>query len=202
MTWTLQVETGENPVWLVGITDEMVKAAASNTERDMVIDESRSLSQKEREAIRGNLGELVVQELLVQGRDADRWEYEDGFETDLVRDGDLRLDVKTRDLASGFGALLCRRRFRHKECGGAITSDGFNRCVECGEYSPEAEREDLHSHMYLLVNIDPGLEFAYVIGVASKPKVEEAVWLDWLPDPAHEVSPDELDDASRLLGWA
>jgi hypothetical protein len=52
------------------------------------------------------------------------------------------------------------------------------------------------------VNIDPGLEFAYVVGVASAPKVEEAVWLDWLPDPAHEVSPDELDDASKLLGWA
>lgn len=202
MTWSVQVDTGEHPVWLVGITDEMVDAAASNTERDMVIDESRSLNQKEREAVKGNLGELVAQELIVQGSDADRWDYYDGFETDLVRDESLRLDVKTRDLANGFGALLCRRRFRHKDCGGAITSGGHNRCVECGAVSPDAEREDLHSHMYLLVNIDPGMEFAYVIGIASAPKVEEAVWLDWLPDPAHELDQSDLDDASALLGWA
>ncbi|QPV64502.1 hypothetical protein I7X12_07790 [Halosimplex litoreum] len=202
MTWSVEVEDGEQPVWMVGITDDMLEAAASNAGRDMVIDESRSLSQREREAIRGNLGELVAQELIVQGSDASRWEYEDGFETDLVRDGNLRLDVKTRDLGSGFGALLCRRRFRHKGCGGAITSDGYNRCVECGEYGPDAEREDLHSHMYLLVNIDPGLEFAYVVGLASKQKVEASVWLDWLPDPAHEVRQTELNDASKLLGWA
>jgi len=202
MTWSVKIETGDNPVWLVGITDAMVEAAASNAGRDMVIDESRSLSRREREAIRGNLGELVAQELIVQGRDASRWEYEDGYETDLVRDGSLKLDVKTRDLGSGFGALLCRRRYRHKDCGGAITSDGHNRCVECGEYGPKAEREGLHSHMYLLVNIEPGMEFAYVVGVASSMKVEASVWLEWLPDPAHELKPDELDDASRLLGWA
>ena len=48
------------------------------------------------------------------------------------------------------------------------------------------------------------LDFAVVVGMASKHKVESSTWLEneRMPDSAHEVRQPELDDASRLLGWA
>mgnify|MGYP006276015493 FL=1 len=152
MTWSVQIEDGENPVWLVGITDEMVSAARGNVERDMVEDVSRAVEEQERHSLKGNLGELVVQELIVQGRDASRWEYVDESETDLLRDGSLKLDVKTRDLAHSQGHLLCRRRYVHLNCGGALDMEDDRRCVRCGQREVTYYyREELKSDMYLLV---------------------------------------------------
>ena len=246
MTWSVQVETGDNPVWLVGITDEMIAAARGNIERDMVNDVSREVSEQERDSLKGNIGELVVQELLITGDDATRWEYVNESETDLLRDGSLKLDVKTRDVEQSFGQLLCRRRYVHLNCGGALDMDDDRRCARCGETEVEYYyREALKSDMYMLVLLpfssgttieaDDGpvfarkmglmsddefkkhedvkevsvggafpLDFAVVIGMASRHKVEAGEWLEneRMPDPAHEVRQDDLDDASRLLGWA
>jgi hypothetical protein len=212
----------------------------------MVKDVSRAVEDQERHSLKGNLGELVVQSLLVAGSDASRWEYVDESETDLLRDGSLKLDVKTHDLAHSQGQLLCRRRYIHLGCGGSLDMDDGRRCVLCGESDVELHyREELKSNMYLLVllpfstgttaevpedvvfahkmgllsddevkshdeveevsveNAFP-LDFAVVVGMASKHKVESSEWLEneWMPDPAHEVRQDDLDDASSLLGWA
>ena len=199
-------ETVKLDCWMVGITDEMKAAARENQNRDTVRGGDREAAKKQGDSFIGNLGELVVQEVLVQGRDTIRWEYEWESDTDFVRDGDLRVDVKTRPLANGYGELLCRRRYRHTECGGAIVSDGpldrQNHCVYCGESGVEFERENLHSHMYLLVTIEPNIEFAYIVGVASRMKAESAVWKTNMENPAHCVSQSILNDASALLGWS
>jgi hypothetical protein len=128
----------------------MVSAARGNVERDMVEDVSRAVEEQERHSLKGNLGELVVQELIVQGRDASRWEYVDESETDLLRDGSLKLDVKTRDLAHSQGHLLCRRRYVHLNCGGALDMEDDRRCVRCGQREVTYYyREELKSDMYL-----------------------------------------------------
>jgi hypothetical protein len=204
MTWSVQVDAGDHPVWVVGISDEMRDAAQANQSRDTVQGKGRTSEEKSFDAYVGNLGELVVQDLLIQGSDAPQWEYVDESETDLLRDGSLALDVKTRDLGDGWGNLLVRRRMKHKECGGAVLmGDGENRrCVKCGAEHCQYYREELKSDIYLLVHIDSKWEFAYVFAFASKPKVEQSLWNESLPTAAHELTMDELDDASKLLGWA
>lgn len=226
MTWTVQVdeaqvfnaevvdrfflrdteETVKLDCWMVGLTDEMKEAARGNQNRDTVSGGDRGQAEKKGDSYIGNLGELAVLEVLSQGREETRWEYEWEATTDIVRDGDLLVDVKTRPLAGGYGELLCRRRYRHTECGGAVVSDGpfddQNHCVFCGEEGVEFHREELKSHIYLLVHIEPSQEFAFVTGMASAPKVESAVWKTNMEDPAHCVALSELDDANRLLGWS
>lgn len=208
MTWSVQVDAGERPVWVVGITPEMRDAAQANQSRDTVQGNARSSDEKSWDAFVGNLGELAVIELLMQGSDADRWEYVDESETDLLRDGSLKLDVKSRDLGDRWGNLLVRRRMKHKGCGGAVLmGDGENRrCTKCGSEHCSYYRENLKSDFYLLVHINESWEFAYVVGFASKHKVEESLWNESVPTPAHEIEFDEehrddLDDASTLLGW-
>lgn len=192
--------------WMVGLTDEMKEAARGNQNRDTVSGGDRGQAEKKGDSYVGNLGELAVLEVLNQGPDGTRWEYEWEANTDIVRDGDLLVDVKTRPLAGGYGELLCRRRYRHTGCGGAVVSDGAfddqNHCVFCGDEGVEFHREDLKSHIYLLVHIEPSQEFAFVTGMASASKVESGVWKTNMEDPAHCVSLDNLDNPDALLGWA
>lgn len=199
-------ETVKLDSWMVGITDDMKDAAHDNQDRDTVRGGDRGESEKQGDSFIGNLGELAVLEVLMEGDDAERWEYEWGSETDVVRDESLRVDVKTRPLAGWYGELLCRRRYRHTGCGGAVVSDGpfdsQNHCVFCGADGVDFEREELKSHIYLLVHIAPSQDYAIVVGMASKPKVESSVWKTNMEDPAHCVRLNELDDASNLLGWA
>ena len=181
MTWVIKIDDAQvfdigedesvsRACWMVGITAEMRDAAQAKQKRDEVEDASRSSEDKGWDAFVGNLGEIAVLEVLSQGSDADRWDYVHEFETDIVRDGSLTVDVKTRDMGDGFGSLLCRRRYRHEDCpiypdkDGAIVFDDDirrqNHCVLCGQQDIEYYREDLPTHMYLLVHIDSKWEFA------------------------------------------